>query len=141
MAFVTDIGSTVERMINKYGFPVSIQLKTRSWSGADYDDEILAASGTTITSYKGWIQCIDAHLHGDDYAYVQQGLVQLTDKKLYLPGDCPLSENADIVVTESATLAGSFSVIKFFGQEISGTCIYTTAYIRRTASEEPAHYG
>lgn len=141
MAFVSDIGSTLERIINKHGFPVSIQLKTRAYSGADYDDEILAPSGAVINGYKGWIQCIDGRPHGDDYAYVQQGLVQLTDKKLYLPGGCPIEENADIVVRESATMAGSFWVVKFAGWEMSGTNLYTTAYLRRTAIEEPATYG
>ena len=138
MSFVNDVGSTLERMINKHGTPVRIQLKTRSWSGGDYDDEFLTASGAVINSYNCWIQCIDARPHGDDYAYVQQGLVRLTDKKMYVPGACPLVENADVVV---ATETGSFWVVKWSGWELSGTQLYKTAYLRRTAEEEPTHYG
>jgi len=131
MSFVSDTGSTFERFLNKHGSTANLQLKTVSYDDDDYDDETLVSSGAVIDSYKCVMVNISAKPYSDDYSYVQQGLVKLTDKKLYCPGAFPVAENATIVIN-----SGSYWVKKFDYNYISGTNIYSRVFIRTLADSE-----
>lgn len=131
MTFVADTGSTFTRFMNKYGSQIKMQLFSRSYSGTEYDDEHLTASGNVIDSYNGYLDNVSAKPYSDDYAFVQQGLVKLTDKKLFVPGEFPVSENAQIVVN-----AGSYWVKRTDKFEMSGTTIYKRIFLRSLADSE-----
>jgi len=136
MTFVSDVGSTFERFINKHGSTIKYQLKNTTFTDSDYDDATYSASGNVIDSYKAVMVNINTSPHGDDYAFVKQGLVHITDKKLYLPGNCTVDEKADVVIN-----AGSFWVVKLDNNYISGTVVYKRAFIRSTAPLEASTYG
>ena len=131
MSFVSDTGSTFERFLNKHGSTAKIQLKTIAYDSGDYDDETLTSSGAVIDSYKCVMVNVSGKQYSDDYSYVQQGLVKLTDKKLYCPGGFPVAENATIVIN-----SGSYWVKQFDYNYISGTTIYSRVFIRTLADRE-----
>jgi hypothetical protein len=125
MSFADEVKSDFGRLGSDYGAAFSMRLKTRSYSGADYDDEILANSGTAVTG-----SCLVFPLGktGEDFNYVEQGLVKADDKKAYFAASVQVENNADIVV-----LGGSYIAVEngIFTQSVQGTEIFKKVFMRR----------
>jgi hypothetical protein len=123
MALAVKIASDFNSFVNAYGTPFSIVLKTRSYSGTEYDDEVLASSGTAITG-----SCLPMNLSvGADNQYIQQGLAAIGDKKVHLPSGTQVAENSDIVFN-----SGSWIVLPkgIFSHQVEGGEVYKTILVR-----------
>jgi hypothetical protein len=123
MAFADNLYNNFVTLGNTYGTTVLIQLKSRSYSGADYDIEILANSGNLLS-----VSGIVLPLGKDERQYVEQGLLDSNDKKLFLPSGAEINESADLVFS-----SGSWTVMPkgVSNYETAGQVVYHRVLVRR----------
>jgi hypothetical protein len=86
------ISQDITNTISKNGDIIKLTYYTSSISGADYNNEYLTGS-TTIWG-KGLVQ----PLNKADSAYLEQGKLDLKDKKMYVAGSISIEPNMEIQV-------------------------------------------
>jgi len=123
---VDNLGSGLEvsfrQFINSQGVPLKIDLQSRTYANADYDDAAFAASGTQQAG-----SCIVLPLSpgGDDAQFLAQGIITLADKKVFIPSGVQIESQAFAVFQ-----AGSYSVVHYDTYQLEGNTVYTRAYMR-----------
>jgi len=122
MAIATNLQTNINNQINTYGRKVVVYNRTATYDS--YDQETLTTSGSSCGS--AIIMPITEQRGGTDFQFLQQGLIQLDDLKVFIPSGVSVDEN-DLV----AFSTGSYSVIRIYDWETEGTIIYKKLYIRK----------
>jgi hypothetical protein len=90
MTFGTDLVKDFNQAL-EYGTKIRIKYYTTSISGTDYDDNAtLTASGSDIWT-SGLICPIDAKQGSYDALLMEQGKIQINDRKIYVPANTDFS--------------------------------------------------
>lgn len=127
-ALRTDFDSVVRHN----GQPIRLRYYSVTYSGAEYDQEFITASGTDAWVY-GMAFPLDINTGGADRKYFEQGLILLNDRKIFLPGSIELNSRVKIFTgSPTATLAQTFAPIEngWMDYNISGVAVYYKVYIR-----------
>jgi hypothetical protein len=116
-----DMANNFNALMSRFG--VKFVLFKNSVVYNDYDE----ASGTTVTgSIVGscYTMPVSESRNGDDYQYLQQGLIKMEDLKVFMPSGV-INENDLFVIP-----TGSYTVLKSFPWNVEGTEVYRKIYIR-----------
>lgn len=126
----TDLAQDFSGAVATYGELVRVKYYVDSFSGADYDNHYLTASGTN-SWVKGVHFPIASRMGGEDYKLLQQGRILLDDRKLFLDPSVNLS-GATIKVGLGSPVRDEYSVlpdgVSVFS--LQGVSIYKKAYLR-----------
>jgi hypothetical protein len=126
----TEALQKTNEIIEKNGLPVTITTYTTStFNNTGYDDEqLISASGTTISGGGVLLP-----LGASDKQYVEQGLADWNDSKLYLTGSLTTNPNMQVRVGNNGSLYHVLQMgIKKWA--VSGTVIYQTCFVRKHVS-------
>lgn len=119
-----------DKLVDTNGQPVRVRYYTTSYSGTQYDQEYITASGNDV-----WIQAMHFPLNintgGADREYLEQGKILINDRKLYVAGSIEISSTTKIMFG-SPTVSSVFAPIEngWMDYQISGTVIYNKMFIR-----------
>ena len=125
MAIPAEMRTTFNNIVGQYGERIVSYQFSVTYTNP-YDEESQTLSGSIMGS-AFWLPVSEGR-NGEDYKYIEQGLIRLDDVKLFYSSGTTLTPN-DIVAIPS--LAGSFSVVKIFNWTVNGNHIYNKAYLRR----------
>ena len=120
MAIATNLQTNFNNTINTYGVQYILVQKTATYD--NYDQETLTVSGSILGSC--YFLPVSEARNGDDFQYLQEGIVQNTDRKLFMPSGV-VDEN-DMFIIQT----GSYSVLRWFDYTTEGTVIYKKVYVR-----------
>lgn len=107
--------------VNKFG--QTYWLYTTSSTYDDYDEETLSVAGSSTGSCI--VLPVSESSHGNDYMYLQQGLVKMRDLKAFMPSGTDPKENDRIIVG-----GGSYLVLRSFPWPAEGMALYNKVYLR-----------
>ena len=132
MSVATQLQNAFNTLLVAEGIPISIQNNTNTFTAGAYDDaSAQTASGTLVTGscvFQNLSQGTDAN--GDEKSYLEQGVINDADKKIFTPNNLEVNENAHIVLTGTTSNTGSWWAVKIFNNELNGTLVYKKIYIR-----------
>jgi hypothetical protein len=123
-------------IIQKYGTPCAIQYWTNgsiAYSSSDYDDQLLNAGSSTVVSGG----CIIQPIGQGDAQFVEQGVLQRDDVKMFLAGSIAIVSNAQVTIGNTGSI---YNIVPDTIQrwDLSGTTIYQVVYLRtRTLTTVP----
>jgi len=121
MAISASFQSNFNTLIDTYG--VSYILVHKDITYDNYDQEIMTTG--TIENGSCYFLPVSSSKNGEDWQYLQQGVVKETDYKVFVPSG-PVISGADMFVIN----AGSYSVLRFFDYYIEGRLIYKKVFVR-----------
>ena len=130
MALATELQTDFINTVKEYGTNVSIVQYTDSYSGAQYDDAYLTASGTTLWTW-GRLDPIKRAETSDEKKLIDAGKLALNDSRLFLPG----SYNAVDTFTQfglGSPVANIYSMIEGgkVPYYVAGSVIYNKIFVR-----------
>lgn len=122
MAIATNMASTFATLLSTHGTTYYLAYNARSYSGTEYDDEVLAQSGTTLSG-----TCLREPFdpYGADKHYLEQGLVQATDQKFFFPSGITLRADCDLVVSAGSYVVRGEGIREYY---LEGILIYTSVF-------------
>lgn len=119
------IGSELEiqfrETCNTHGIPIAIGFFTQTYTAADYDTETNVASGTNATGSCMWLP-----VSSTDEKYLEQGIIEPDDLKVFLPSGIAFSGNSSFVLR-----GGSYFHVESFRYEVDGAWVYHKLFLRR----------
>ena len=121
MAISTNLMNDFDNTINAYGIQYILIHKSATYD--NYDQEVLTVSGSVLGSC--FFLPVSEYRNGDDYQYLQQGVIREADYKLFVPSG-PVISGADLFVIGT----GSYSVLRWFDYTVEGKTIYKKVYVR-----------
>ena len=126
----SELQSDFNDVVNENGIPCRfVNYDTTTFTTTDYDDAQLASASGTAVSGGGIIQPIGA----SDKQFVERGLVNWNDSKLYFAGS--IATNPNMLVTVGNTGSLYFVLPEGIKKwDVSGTTIYQMAFVRRLES-------
>ncbi len=134
MALATELQTDFINTVKEYGTNISITQYVDSYSGAQYDDAYLTASGTTLWTW-GRLDPIRRVETGDEKKLIDAGKLSLNDSRLFLPG----SYNAVDTFTQfglGSPVANVYSMIEGgkVPYYVAGSVIYNKIFVRILAT-------
>ena len=131
MAKAERVRSDFDNLVTKNGQATRIRYFTLSYSGTQYDQEYITASGNDIWFY-GMDFPIDSSTGGADREYLEQGKILLDDRKVFIPGSVDVNSMTKIMFG-SPTISQTFAPVDngWIQYNISGVSVYNKVYIRR----------
>lgn len=134
MVVSTELIELFNTFVSDYGQRVRLKYYIYSYSGAEYDNAYLTASGSSIW-LDGRQSILSSSRSGEDYKKVQEGAIQFNDSVLYIPGSLSTPINSSGVMTKVGI--GSPTPVEYFVIDtgkivpnITGVDIYQKLYIR-----------
>ena len=123
------IGSKIAEGIQYLGEASRLRTYTRSYSGTDYDQELVTQSGVDV-----WMKMIHYTVgkSSTDRDYLEQGVILKDDRKVFFAGS--LTINSFMKLGLGSPIRNEYGFIAPAGVQnwsISGVSIFTEAYIRR----------
>lgn len=130
MGIGTDTAVDFSGAVAEYGELIRIKHYLDSYSGAAYDNAYLTTSGTD-NWVKGMHFPVATRFGGEDYKLVEQGRIQLDDRKLFIDPSVNLSGIA-VKIGIGSPVSAEYAVRDkgVHVQEIEGVQIYKKAFIR-----------
>ncbi len=123
---IDGLRSDFNDFINEHGTTISIQNKTVSVTGSDYDTGTFANSGTVVTG-SAFMMPVTPNKSADDKRFIEQGIIEQTDRKVFMPSTLTIDQNADVVID-----SGSWKVVDkgIIDVPTTGELVYRKAYVR-----------
>lgn len=127
MVIATNLINNFNTFIVNYGKGYVLFNRTATYD--DYDQESLSVTGSKVGSCL--VMPINESRNGDDYQFLQQGLIKIEDLKVFVPSGT-IDEN-DLFCLPT----GSYTIIRMFPWDTEGTTIYRKLYIRSSGGYNP----
>lgn len=124
MALWTDAEEVSRDAINKWGIPITIQNKSETYTAGSYDEASWSDSGTKEAG-SALFMPISQRIGGDEYRLVEQGQLEISDRKAYIPSGLEINERADVVID-----AGSWDVIGIKNLPNDTNVVYRKIFLR-----------
>lgn len=133
MVSVTDVQDKFEDTVTVNGVLIRMRTYVPSYSGTDYDNAYVTASGSDAW-FMGMQQPLDIRNGGKDYKFIQQGLIQFDDSKVYIPGSISITSanKYKLWLGGSPSITTPYEIVEngVIPWNISGVDIYKKVYIR-----------
>lgn len=133
MGIPTDAGSEFNKTVTNFGEKVRLRTYLQSFSGAAYDDPFVTTSGNDLWFY-GMIQPLDVNTGGEDYKYLQAGVIRFNDSRLFVPGSVTLDEKNKykLFIGGSPSVTTPYEIVPngVIPWNVSGTEVYKKVYVR-----------
>jgi len=129
---MADVASTIQ----SNGELIRLRHYEKSWSGtSDYDEEYITLQATGGTIWvKGMHFPISDKAAGEDHKYLEQGIIRLDDKKLYLAGSVTVYSTGSKItkIGIGSPTTDEYQIIErgIQTQSLGGTDVYHKIYIR-----------
>lgn len=133
MVTSTELRSDFNDVIDENSTPVRIVYYDTQTFTTGYDDEqLVSASGTAVSG-----GCIIQPIGPSDRQYVERGLVDWNDSKIFLAGSIDTRQNMVLTIGNTGSL---YEVLNngLWRYDVSGTTIYQRLYIRKIVSGQHA---
>ena len=128
-----DLQSVFNQTVTENGERVRLKTYLQTFSGATYDDGYITKSGND-TWFDGLKQPLSSKDGGEDFKFLQQGLIQMDDSKLYIPGsvDITSSFKYKLYIGGSPALTPVYEIVPngVINWSISGTDVYKKVFVR-----------
>jgi hypothetical protein len=122
---VTELQTSFNEAVNTYGQAFGVAHRTITYGDYDEGSVYYIASGGNVGS--AVIMPISESRNGQDFQFLQQGMINLKDLKCFIPSGVSLSETDLIKFNEGSY----YSILKLFKWRLEGSTVYQKAYIRR----------
>ena len=126
----TELRTTFNEVIDENSTPIRITYyNTQTFTAASYDDEQLVnASGVSVSG-----GCILQPIGASDKQYIDQGLADWNDSKMFLAGSIDTKTNMQVLVGNNGSL---YYVLPngITRYDVSGTTIYQRVFVRKLVS-------
>lgn len=119
MASAGQMAADFAKVVAEHGIPYTMQIYTRTFD--DYDQETLAASGSP---YTGSLMVFP--LGKDEKQYLENGVLQVTDKKIFFSG-AEVNETATFVFSAGSWVFAGNGLLSY---ALEGQNIYYKAFVR-----------
>ena len=121
MTLATNLATNFNSIISYYGTKYILVHKSVIYD--NYDQEVLTLAGTETGSC--YFLPITEMKNGDDFQYLQEGLIREADYKLFMASG-PTISGADFFVIGT----GSYSVLRWYDYTTEGKVIYKKVFVR-----------
>lgn len=129
--FGTQAAQDFSGAVATYGEMCRLQYFKETYSGSDYDNRYITKSGTAVWQ-PGLHFPVNTRTGGEDFKFLQQGRIQMDDKKVFFPPTANLSGTSIKVGIGSPTPTEHFIIPDGVQvQHLQGVAIYKKAYVRR----------
>lgn len=130
MTQTSQIINDYNNLLTKQGRPIRIRYYNITYSGADYDQEFVTASGTDVWA-QGMPFPLQTETGGADRPYLEQGLITFGDKKLFLPGSITVNSLTKLMFG-SPNVTETYAPIQngWIQQQLTGSVIFSKVFIR-----------
>ena len=118
-----------------FAVPYAIKYYTATFNAGSYDEAYISASGA-LASGTGILMPINREQGGEDWKFIEQGVVQLNDSKLYMAGSMVTPNEASNIVKAKVIVSGGrvFEIIPngvvAYPSDSCTDAIYKVAYLR-----------
>lgn len=130
---VNELRADIEEALT-YGQQLRFKFYSLSYvSGNDYDDNVTYVQSGTDLWVSGLVQPIDKKPNGTDSTLLEQGLIKVDDKKIYVLGTTQTSGLSPVKIGLGSPVTGEYEILNQ-GQTIEwdafGSTIYKKVYAR-----------
>lgn len=124
MTVWTELETDFRTWVNLEGIAIDIQNKKETFTAGSYDEASWADSGTK-QSGSAFFMTISQRTGGDELRLIEQGQLEYSDKKAYIPSGLEVHERADVVVD-----SGSYDLLGIKHIPNEANLVYRKIFLR-----------